>query len=93
MPGQAKRKRRQEAESRRTAARTAPDAGQWEEVLETQDQAELRAYARRLRQAGTDASLIRIDTLCRRPAERSTYRLSRFVENTAREPDREVPDH
>ncbi len=72
MPGQGKRKRRQ-------GARTAPDTGQWEAVLETRDQAELRAHVRRLQEEGVDASLLRIDTLCRRPPDRSTYRLSRFA--------------
>jgi hypothetical protein len=93
MPGQGKRKRRHEAGRQRPAAGTAPDAGQWEAVLETRDRAELRAHMRRLRKEGIDESLIRIDTLCRRPVEQSTYRLSRFVENTARESDGEVSDH
>ncbi|QES25059.1 hypothetical protein DEJ46_38905 [Streptomyces venezuelae] len=93
MPGQGKRKRRQEAGRQRLAARTAPDAGQWEVALETRDQAEVRTHLRRLREAGTDEALIRIDTLCRRPVEQSTYRLSQFVENTARKSDREVSDH
>jgi hypothetical protein len=93
MPGQGKRKRREDAGRQRLAARTAPDAGQWEVVLETSDQAELRAHARRLREAGIDESLIRVDLLCRRPVEQSTYRLSRFLENTARETDREISEH
>ncbi|WP_301373706.1 hypothetical protein [Streptomyces xanthophaeus] len=62
-------------------------------VLETRDQAELRAYLRRLREAGTDEALVRIDTLCARPADRSTYRLSRFVAGAARESDREPSGH
>ncbi|MDI7789835.1 MULTISPECIES: hypothetical protein [Streptomyces] len=53
----------------------------------------MRAHLRRLRESGVDESLIRIDTLCRRPVELSTYRLSRFVGNTARESDREISDH
>ncbi|MEV7525171.1 hypothetical protein [Streptomyces sp. NPDC091371] len=93
VPGQGKRKRRQEAGRQRLAARTAPDAGQWEVVLETEDQAELRAQLRRLREARVDESLIQIDILCRRPVEQSTYRLSRFVANTAREADRRLSDH
>lgn len=93
MPKQVKRRRRQDAGRRRSASRTAPDAGQWEVVLETTGQAEVRAHLRRLREAGVDESLIRIDTLCRRPLELSTWRLSRFVEDTARESDREVSGH
>ncbi|GGR03321.1 hypothetical protein GCM10010280_59160 [Streptomyces pilosus] len=93
MPGQGKRRRRQEAGRQRLAARTAPDVGQWEVVLETKDQAQLRGHVRRLRAEGIDESLIRIDTLCRRPVEQSTYRLSRFADNIARTSDREVSDH
>ncbi|MEU3600268.1 hypothetical protein ABZ714_16350 [Streptomyces sp. NPDC006798] len=85
MPGQGKRRRRQEAARQRSAARTAPDAGRWTVVLETTDQAELRTELRRLQEARVDASLIRIDTLCVRPVERSTYRLSRFVADTSTE--------
>ncbi len=79
MPGQGKRRRRQAAESRRVAARTAPDAGRWEVVVETRDQAEVRTQLRRLREAGVDASMIQIDTLCGRQTLPTTYRLSRFV--------------
>ncbi|WP_062212910.1 hypothetical protein [Streptomyces sp. NBRC 109706] len=82
MPGQRRRRRRQEAGRRRLAARTAPDAGRWEVLLETGDQAELHTRLRRLREARVDASLIRIETLCRRPVELSAYRLSRFVTDT-----------
>lgn len=49
MPGQGKRRRRHEAESQRLAARTAPDAGRWEVIVETRDQAEMRTRLRRLR--------------------------------------------
>ncbi|MGW2276578.1 hypothetical protein [Streptomyces sp. NPDC001770] len=80
MPGQAKRKRRLEAERRRTAARTAPEAGRWDLVLETSDRAELRSHLCRLREAGVDEALIRIDHLCGRLEQESFYRLSRFVD-------------
>lgn len=83
MPGQGKRRRRQAAERQRLAARTAPDKGRWEVVCETGDEAELHAYAHRLRQAGVDASLMRIDTLCGRLAQPTVYRLSRFMANSA----------
>ncbi|MEU9061821.1 hypothetical protein AB0D13_23910 [Streptomyces sp. NPDC048430] len=53
--------------------------GRWEVLLETRDEAEFRDCLRRLREAGTDESLIRIDTLCGRLAQPTTYRLSRFV--------------
>src|SRR5687767_8888291 len=79
VPGQAKRRRRQEAESQRLAARTAPDAGQWEVVVETRDQAEMRTRLRLLRESGVDGAMVRIDTLCGRQAFPTTYRLSRFV--------------
>nr|WP_203643855.1 hypothetical protein [Streptomyces sp. SID14478] len=65
---------------RRQDARNAPDAGRWEVVLETQDEAELRAHLRGLRAARTDESTLRVETLCRRPARLTSYRLSRFVE-------------
>ncbi|RSS82052.1 hypothetical protein EF919_39825 [Streptomyces sp. WAC02707] len=48
-------------------------------VVETRDQAEMRTRLRRLREAGVDGSMIRIDTLCGRPGVPTTYRLSRFV--------------
>jgi hypothetical protein len=52
-------------------------------VCETGDEAELHAYAHRLRQAGADTSLMRIDTLCGRLAQPTVYRLSRFMANSA----------
>ncbi|WP_326665345.1 hypothetical protein [Streptomyces sp. NBC_00385] len=79
MPGQGKRRRRQEAERQRIAARTAPDLGQWEVVFETRDPAELRARLHSLRQARVDEATIRIDTLCGRLTHPTTYRLSRYV--------------
>ncbi|MFF3446398.1 hypothetical protein ACFYXJ_04550 [Streptomyces sp. NPDC002667] len=93
MPGQRKRKRRQEAERRRTAARTALDAGRWEVVFETHDQAELREHALHLRKTGTAESMIRIDMLCGRLVHPTAYRLSRFVPDPTHEPDREHSDH
>ncbi|MFE8009630.1 hypothetical protein [Streptomyces sp. NPDC057418] len=75
------------------AARTAPDVGRWEVILESRDQAELRAHVRRLREARIDESLIRIDTMCRHPVEQTTYRLSRFVADATRESDRELSEH
>ncbi|MGZ9935498.1 hypothetical protein ACXNSR_37110 [Streptomyces sp. NC-S4] len=87
MPGQRKRKRRQAAEWQRLAARTSPDAGRWEVVFETRDSAELRTHLRRLREAGTDVSMVRIDMLCGRLEYPSGYRVSRFVTNPARGSD------
>ncbi|MFE9660712.1 hypothetical protein [Streptomyces sp. NPDC005955] len=52
-------------------------------VVETPDQAELRTTLRRLREAGVDGSVIRIDTLCGRLAVPTTYRLSRFMTDPA----------
>ncbi|MYV65401.1 hypothetical protein GT043_05475 [Streptomyces sp. SID2131] len=93
MPGQGKRRRRQEDARQRLAARTAPDAGQWEVVIETLDQAEMRTRLRRLREAGVDESMIRIDTLCGRLGVPTTYRLSRFMADPARELEHEHSDH
>jgi hypothetical protein len=93
VPGQRKRKRRQEAGRQRLAARTAPDVGRWEVVFETRDRAELRAHLRRLQEARIDESMIRIDMLCGRLVHQTTYRLSRFVVDPARESGREHPDH
>ncbi|HEY9332698.1 MAG TPA: hypothetical protein VIS09_31360 [Streptomyces sp.] len=50
-------------------------------VVETRDQAELRARLHSLRQARVDEATIRIDTLCGRLMQPTTYRLSRFVAN------------
>ncbi len=93
VPGQGKRRRRQEDARQRFAARTAPDPGQWEVVVETPDQAEMRTRLRRLREAGVDRPMIRIDTLCGRLAAATTYRLSRFVTDPARESMHEHSDH
>ncbi|MFG3137768.1 hypothetical protein ACGFZA_16345 [Streptomyces sp. NPDC048211] len=48
-------------------------------IFETEDQAELRARLRSLREARVDEATIRIDTLCGRLVQPTTYRLSRFV--------------
>ncbi len=53
----------------------------------------MRTRLRRLREAGVDGELIRIDTLCGRLALPTTYRLSRFVTDPAREPEHEHSDH
>lgn len=79
MAGQRKRKRRQEAERQRIAARTAPDVGRWAVVFETGDESELHAELGRLREERVDESMIRIDTLCGRLTHPTAYRLSRFV--------------
>lgn len=70
-----------------------PDAGQWEVVVETPDQAEMYTGLRRLREAGLDGSMIRVDTLCGRLAVPTTYRLSRFMTDPARECANEHSDH
>ncbi|MEU7280725.1 hypothetical protein AB0A69_18335 [Streptomyces sp. NPDC045431] len=85
MPGQRKRKNREQAASRRAAVRTAPGAGRWEVVFETQDESEWRAYLRRPRTSAEqpDGAMTRIDTLCGRLTQPTTYRLSRFVPDAA----------
>ncbi|GAA2558188.1 hypothetical protein GCM10010423_70030 [Streptomyces levis] len=93
VPGQGKRRRRQEDARQRLAARTAPDAGQWEVVVETPDRAEMRTRLRRLREAGVSGEMIRIDTLCGRLGLPTNYRLSRFVTDPVRESEHEHSDH
>lgn len=61
--------------------------------METLDQAEIRIRLCRLREAGVDGAMIRIDTLCGRLALPTTYRLSRFVTDPARESGHEHSDH
>ncbi|MEU8678748.1 hypothetical protein [Streptomyces sp. NPDC048560] len=48
-------------------------------IFESQDRAELRVRLRRLREAQVDESMIRIDVLCGRSVQPTTYRLSWFV--------------
>ncbi|MFI5827692.1 hypothetical protein ACIA6C_10560 [Streptomyces sp. NPDC051578] len=97
MPGQRKRKRRQQAERERAAARFAPGAGHWEVLFTTQDESRWRAYVERLRasasastsasapvsaassETGVDWPAMRVDVLCGRLVQPTTYRLSRFV--------------
>ncbi|GAA3091305.1 hypothetical protein GCM10017562_73070 [Streptomyces roseofulvus] len=93
VPEKGKRRRRQEGAWQRLAARTPPDAGQWEVVVETSDQAEMRMRLRRLREEGVEGAMIRIDTLCGRLAVPTTYRLSRFVRDPARGHGHEHSDH
>ncbi|WP_228487008.1 MULTISPECIES: hypothetical protein [Streptomyces] len=79
VPGKGRRKRRPQSARQRLAVRTAPDAGHWEVVVETPDQAEVRTRVRRLRKAGVDGPLIRLDTLCGRLALPTTCQLSLLV--------------
>lgn len=62
-------------------------------ILETRDKAELRGHLRRLREARIDGSMIRIDTLCGRLGQPTTYRLNRFVADPACKSDSERSDH
>ncbi|WP_326682860.1 hypothetical protein [Streptomyces sp. NBC_01237] len=62
-------------------------------IVETRDQAEMRTQLRRLREAGVDGAMIRIDTLCGRLALPTTYRLSRFVTDPGRESAYKHSDH
>ncbi|MCD9878709.1 hypothetical protein [Streptomyces guryensis] len=81
MPGQRKRKHREREERRHAAERDALEPGHWKVVFETQDESEWRAQLRRLR--ATDRrmnwSTARVDTLCGRLRQPTTYRLSVFV--------------
>ncbi|MGP3991692.1 hypothetical protein [Streptomyces sp. 3N207] len=55
----------------------------------------MRAYVRRLRSAEEriDWAMTRIDTLCGRLVQPTTYRLSLFVPTQERNPNRDHPDH
>ncbi|WP_123963593.1 hypothetical protein [Streptomyces sp. TLI_185] len=81
MPAQRKRKHRQREERRHAAERLAPEAGHWKVVFETQDEAEWRTHLRQLRATDPriDWSTARVDTLCGRLRQPTTYRLSVFV--------------
>ncbi|WP_326704448.1 hypothetical protein [Streptomyces cyaneofuscatus] len=83
MPGQRKRRRQPPGEPRPSAERFAPEAGHWSVLSETRDASEHRAYVRRLRAEGSgiDWSAVRVDTLCGRLKQPTTYRLSLFVPN------------
>ncbi|MEU3839617.1 hypothetical protein AB0E88_06235 [Streptomyces sp. NPDC028635] len=81
MPGQRKRKRRQQAEVLRAVDRFAPEAGRWEVLFVTRDEAAWHAYVEQLRteQPHMDWSATRVDVMCGRLTQPTTYRLSRFV--------------
>ncbi|PSJ26184.1 hypothetical protein B7P34_24190 [Streptosporangium nondiastaticum] len=85
MPGQRKRRRQQQKDAQRAADRFAPDAGHWQVLFETQDESEWRAHIRRLRASDPqiDWTAVRIDTLCGRLVQPTTYRLSLFVPRIA----------
>jgi len=87
MPGQRKRRQRQQDQRRRLAARTAPERGRWEALFRTEDSAELRSWLRRLyaEHPGLDAGLVRIDTYCGRLVHPTVSQVSVFV------PDGEDP--
>lgn len=95
VPGQRKRKRQQQDTTRRATAHVTPDSGHWEVLFETQDEPEWRAHLRRLRSAEEpiDWALTRIDTLCGRLMQPTTYRLSLFVPDPACDPSRGRPGH
>ncbi|MEV6678515.1 hypothetical protein AB0N09_16890 [Streptomyces erythrochromogenes] len=79
MPGQRRRKQRQQRHDERHRPENVP--GRWEPLHETQEQAELREFLRRLRYEGgvTDPAHIRIDTFCGRLTHPTTYRVSVYV--------------
>ncbi|MEU2602513.1 hypothetical protein ABZ678_02000 [Streptomyces hirsutus] len=88
MPGQRKRRRQQQNEVQRSAARFAPEAGRWEVLFETQDEAEWHAHIRRLRASDTqiDWTAVRVGRLCGRQTQPTTFRLSLFVPNALPHP-------
>jgi hypothetical protein len=81
MPGQRKRRRHQQDETQRVAARFAPEAGRWEVLFETQDESDWHAHIRRLRasDAEIDWTAVRVDRLCGRLTQPTTFRLSLFA--------------
>ena len=81
MPGQRKRKRQQEAQRRRAAAAYEGRDGRWEVVFSTQDEGEWAAFRRGFmaEHPGIDPESVRIDMLCGRLVQPTTYRLSVFV--------------
>ncbi|MFD8274599.1 hypothetical protein [Streptomyces flaveolus] len=81
MPGQRKRRRAEQDARRRATARTTPGTGHWDVVFETQDAAQWHARLRALRagEERIDWTMARIDTLCGRLSQPTTYRLSVFV--------------
>lgn len=85
MPGQRKRKRHQEAEQERAAARFAPGVGRWVVVHETGDAAQWQEHIRHLRATdpGVDWSAVRFDVLCGRLVHPTRYRMSVFVPHAA----------
>ncbi|CAL9349218.1 hypothetical protein SUDANB176_00438 [Streptomyces sp. enrichment culture] len=60
--------------------------GRWEVVFETQDESEWHAHIRGLRDGGEriDWAMTRVDMLCGRQLQPTTYRLSLFVPDPAR---------
>ncbi|GGW28810.1 hypothetical protein GCM10010503_00290 [Streptomyces lucensis JCM 4490] len=91
MPGQRKRRRQQRNELQRAAARFAPDAGRWEVLFETQDEAAWHAHVRRLRAPDMkiDWTAMRVDRLCGRLTQPTTFRLSLFVSKAKPIPDQD----
>ncbi|MGW4785913.1 hypothetical protein [Streptomyces sp. NPDC004230] len=81
MPGQRRRKRRRHDAWQQAAARFPAGAGHWDVLFETQDGSEWRAHIHRLRESDQpiDWAAVRIDTLCGRLMQPTTYRLRLFV--------------
>ncbi|MEU9593991.1 hypothetical protein AB0D84_30335 [Streptomyces sp. NPDC048193] len=82
MPGQRKRRRAEQDTRRGAAARAAPGTGHWVVLFETQDASHWHAHLRALR--GEEWATTRIDTLCGRLTQPTTYRLSVFVPSARR---------
>ncbi|WP_345436766.1 hypothetical protein [Actinoallomurus vinaceus] len=81
MPGQRKRKWRREDLQRRLKAAYEERAGHWEVVFQTCDEAEWRDFRRRFASEfeAVDPSMVRVDMLCGRLVQPTTYRMSVFV--------------
>ena len=94
MPGQRKRRQRQD-QGRGAAGASTFEAGRWEVLFETQEESAWRAHMRGLRAAGSqiDWAMTRIDTLCGRLSQPTTYRLSLFVPGPEGDPGRNSPDN
>ncbi|WP_328739792.1 hypothetical protein OHA91_21750 [Streptomyces erythrochromogenes] len=79
MPGQRRRRQRQQRHDERHRPECVP--GRWEPLFETQGHTELQQFLRRFQEEGrvTDPAHIRIDTLCGRLTHPTTYRVSAYV--------------
>ena len=65
--------------------------GRWEVLFETRDESEWHTHIRRLQASDTqiDWTAVRVDRLCGRLTQPTTFRLSLFVPNAMPDPDQD----